>query len=148
MNWDQIEGNWKELAGSARAHWGKLTDDDWQTITGKKDAAGWAPPRAIRTHKGGSAKASRQLVQRPAGCCRSIENPLNRGVAGCGKAAMENSSSTNDLLREQQRAGRAQAHLENRELLQRFAVVFAVLLIAIAVATVLAGRFSAGAIRL
>jgi len=37
MNWDQLEANWKEFAGSARAHWSKLTDDDWQTITGKKD---------------------------------------------------------------------------------------------------------------
>jgi uncharacterized protein YjbJ (UPF0337 family) len=37
MNWDQIEGMWKQLSGSARERWGKLTDDDWQTIAGKKD---------------------------------------------------------------------------------------------------------------
>ena len=37
MNWDQLEGKWKEFAGSARAHWSKLTDDDWQTINGKKE---------------------------------------------------------------------------------------------------------------
>ena len=37
MNWDQIEGNWQEFAGSARAHWDKLTDGDWQKITGKKE---------------------------------------------------------------------------------------------------------------
>jgi uncharacterized protein YjbJ (UPF0337 family) len=37
MNWDQLEGRWKEFAGSARAHWGKLTDDDWQTVNGKKE---------------------------------------------------------------------------------------------------------------
>jgi len=37
MNWDQLEIQWKEFAGSARAHWSKLTDDDWQTITGKKE---------------------------------------------------------------------------------------------------------------
>jgi len=37
MNWEQIEGNWKEFAGSARAHWDKITDDDWQKITGKKE---------------------------------------------------------------------------------------------------------------
>jgi uncharacterized protein YjbJ (UPF0337 family) len=37
MNWDQIEGKWKQLAGSARERWGKLSDDDWQTIAGKKD---------------------------------------------------------------------------------------------------------------
>ena len=37
MNWDQLEGKWHEFAGSARAHWGKLTDDDWTTISGKKE---------------------------------------------------------------------------------------------------------------
>jgi hypothetical protein len=28
MNWDRIEGNWKEFKGKARQQWGKLTDDD------------------------------------------------------------------------------------------------------------------------
>ena len=37
MNWDQIEGTWKQLSGSARERWGKFTDDDIQTLTGKKD---------------------------------------------------------------------------------------------------------------
>jgi uncharacterized protein YjbJ (UPF0337 family) len=37
MNWEQIEGKWKQFAGSARGRWGKLTDDDWRTIAGKKD---------------------------------------------------------------------------------------------------------------
>jgi uncharacterized protein YjbJ (UPF0337 family) len=37
MNWDQIEGKWKQFAGLARERWGKLTDSDWQVIAGKKD---------------------------------------------------------------------------------------------------------------
>jgi uncharacterized protein YjbJ (UPF0337 family) len=37
MNWDQIEGKWKQYAGKAREKWGKLTDDDLQVIGGKKD---------------------------------------------------------------------------------------------------------------
>jgi uncharacterized protein YjbJ (UPF0337 family) len=37
MEWDQLEDRWKEFAGSARAHWSKLTDDDWKAITGKKE---------------------------------------------------------------------------------------------------------------
>jgi uncharacterized protein YjbJ (UPF0337 family) len=37
MNWDRVEGNWKQFAGKAREKWGKLTDSDWQTIGGKKD---------------------------------------------------------------------------------------------------------------
>lgn len=37
MNWDQIAGNWKKLAGSAREQWGKLTDDDVERIKGNRD---------------------------------------------------------------------------------------------------------------
>ena len=36
MNWDQIEGKWKQFIGSARERWGKLTDNDWEAIAGKK----------------------------------------------------------------------------------------------------------------
>jgi uncharacterized protein YjbJ (UPF0337 family) len=37
MNWDQIEGKWKQLKGSAKQQWGKLTDDDLDYISGSKD---------------------------------------------------------------------------------------------------------------
>jgi uncharacterized protein YjbJ (UPF0337 family) len=37
MNWDQIEGRWKELKGKIREKFSKLTDDDLDTIGGKKD---------------------------------------------------------------------------------------------------------------
>jgi len=37
MNWDTIAGEWKEATGKLRAKWGKLTDDDLETIAGKKD---------------------------------------------------------------------------------------------------------------
>jgi len=37
MNWDQIEDKGKQFTGSARQRWGKLTDDDWQSVAGKKD---------------------------------------------------------------------------------------------------------------
>jgi uncharacterized protein YjbJ (UPF0337 family) len=37
MNWDQIEGQWKQFKGSAKQQWGKLTDDDLDVIAGKKD---------------------------------------------------------------------------------------------------------------
>ena len=37
MNWDQIEGKWKQFTGSARERWGKLTDDDMQAMTGQRD---------------------------------------------------------------------------------------------------------------
>lgn len=37
MNWDQIEGKWKQYAGKAKAKWGKFTDNDMQTLSGKKE---------------------------------------------------------------------------------------------------------------
>jgi len=37
MNWKQPGGRWKEFAGSARANWSELTDDDWKGITGSKE---------------------------------------------------------------------------------------------------------------
>lgn len=37
MNWDQVEGVWKQMKGSIREKWGKLTDDDIHYIGGKKD---------------------------------------------------------------------------------------------------------------
>jgi uncharacterized protein YjbJ (UPF0337 family) len=37
MNWDQIEGQWHQVKGSIKSQWGKLTDDDVQTIGGKKE---------------------------------------------------------------------------------------------------------------
>ena len=37
MNWDQVEGKWKQLKGSALEHWGKLTEDDLDRIAGKRD---------------------------------------------------------------------------------------------------------------
>ena len=37
MNWDVIEGKWKQVKGDVRAKWGKLTDDDLDVIAGNKD---------------------------------------------------------------------------------------------------------------
>jgi len=37
MNWDRIEGNWKQFKGRAKEQWGKLTDDDIDVIGGKRD---------------------------------------------------------------------------------------------------------------
>ncbi len=37
MNWDQVEGKWKQYAGTVKEKWGKLTDDDLQVINGKRD---------------------------------------------------------------------------------------------------------------
>ncbi|HEX6266922.1 MAG TPA: CsbD family protein [Burkholderiales bacterium] len=37
MNWDRIQGNWKQYKGSAKQEWGKLTDDQLDVSSGKRD---------------------------------------------------------------------------------------------------------------
>lgn len=36
MNWDRVEGNWKQFKGKVQENWGKLTDDDMTKIEGKR----------------------------------------------------------------------------------------------------------------
>ena len=37
MNWDQIEGKWKQFKGSAKKQWGDLTDYDLTKMSGNRD---------------------------------------------------------------------------------------------------------------
>ena len=37
MNSDTVEGNWKQFKGKVKEQWGKLTDDDFDVIAGKRD---------------------------------------------------------------------------------------------------------------
>lgn len=37
MNWEQIEGGWKQWSGKIKEKWGKLTDDDLTVVAGKRD---------------------------------------------------------------------------------------------------------------
>ena len=37
MNWDRVEGNWKTFKGQVQQQWGKLTDDDLDVISGKRE---------------------------------------------------------------------------------------------------------------
>jgi uncharacterized protein YjbJ (UPF0337 family) len=37
MNWDQVEGKWKQYEGRVREKWGKLTDSDLGVIRGQRD---------------------------------------------------------------------------------------------------------------
>ena len=37
MDWNRIEGDWKRMKGSAKAQWGRLTDDDLAAIAGRRE---------------------------------------------------------------------------------------------------------------
>jgi uncharacterized protein YjbJ (UPF0337 family) len=36
MNWDQLQGNWKQMKGALMKQWGKLTEDDLATAKGDR----------------------------------------------------------------------------------------------------------------
>jgi len=37
MDWNRVEGNWKQIKGKVKEQWGKLTDDDLDQINGKRE---------------------------------------------------------------------------------------------------------------
>ncbi|HEY0563099.1 MAG TPA: CsbD family protein [Methylophilus sp.] len=37
MNWDRIEGNWKQYSGKVQEKWGKLTNDHLDVVAGKRE---------------------------------------------------------------------------------------------------------------
>lgn len=51
MNQDIIEGNWKEIKGIVKERWGKLTDQDLDTIAGKRDQLVGRLQKAYGYHK-------------------------------------------------------------------------------------------------
>ena len=36
MDWNRVEGNWKQMKGKVKEQWGKLTDDDLDVIGGNR----------------------------------------------------------------------------------------------------------------
>ncbi|MDB6180821.1 CsbD family protein [Paracoccus fistulariae] len=37
MNWDVVQGKWKQIKGSVKEKWGELTDDELDQIDGDKE---------------------------------------------------------------------------------------------------------------
>ena len=36
MDWNRVEGNWKQVKGKVKEKWGKFTDDDLTVINGRR----------------------------------------------------------------------------------------------------------------
>lgn len=60
MNWDRIEGNWKQFSGKVRQQWGKLTDDDLDVIGGRREELSGRIQKAYGVSKD---EADRQISQ-------------------------------------------------------------------------------------
>jgi uncharacterized protein YjbJ (UPF0337 family) len=37
VDWNRVEGNWKQVKGKVKEKWGQLTDDDLNVIAGRRD---------------------------------------------------------------------------------------------------------------
>ena len=60
MNWDRIEGNWKQFTGKARERWGELTDDDLDRIRGQREQLEGLIQKAYGIHRD---EAKRQVEE-------------------------------------------------------------------------------------
>ena len=38
MNWDQVQGKWKEMSGNVKSKWGELTEDEVSEMDGDREA--------------------------------------------------------------------------------------------------------------
>ena len=57
MNWDRVQGNWKQFKGKLQEKWGKLTDDQVSAIDGRRESIGRQASRSLwhRQGRGGAA---------------------------------------------------------------------------------------------
>jgi uncharacterized protein YjbJ (UPF0337 family) len=37
MDWNRVQGSWKQVKGNVKEKWGKLTDDDLDVINGRRE---------------------------------------------------------------------------------------------------------------
>ena len=52
MDWNRVQGSWKQLEGKVKAKWGKLTADDLTAINGRREEARRQDPAALRLSQG------------------------------------------------------------------------------------------------
>ena len=55
MDWDRVQGSWKQSTGRVKEKWGKLPDDDLNAINGRRDQN----PGALWNCQGSSSEGCR-----------------------------------------------------------------------------------------
>ena len=89
MNWDRIEGNWKQLSGKVRAQWGKLTDDDLDVIDGRREELAGRIQEAYGVTKDEADQqidkfAGHAWTRAPATCRSTAGHATNNGTEKAG----------------------------------------------------------------
>lgn len=78
MNWNIIEGNWKQLQGVVRQQWGKLTDDDIEVIDGDREELSGR----IQEAYGISQQEADKQIERFAGAIEAAVRDAEESEAG------------------------------------------------------------------
>jgi uncharacterized protein YjbJ (UPF0337 family) len=85
MNSDIAEGKWKQMRGQLRSWWGKLTDNDFERIAGRKDRL----MGALQEKYGYTREAAQQEIDR-----RFKEYDERMGMAGAGTREQATASTS------------------------------------------------------
>jgi uncharacterized protein YjbJ (UPF0337 family) len=78
MNWDQIQGRWKQFKGAARTKWGDLTDSDFERINGNREQL----VGLIQERYGIAKETAERQVNEWAQSIRTEEEPAARRKVG------------------------------------------------------------------
>ena len=60
MNWDKVQGDWKQFKGKIKEQWGRLTDDELEKIHGHREQLSGAIQKRYGVAKD---EAERQLKE-------------------------------------------------------------------------------------
>jgi uncharacterized protein YjbJ (UPF0337 family) len=79
MDWNRVEGNWKQIKGTVKQKWGNLTDDDLTAINGKREQLEGKIQERYGIAKDQAAKTSTPGTTRKSGKAWSIPASVRRG---------------------------------------------------------------------
>ena len=77
MDWTRVEGNWKQMKGTVKERWGKLTDDDLTAIAGRRDQL----EGMIQERYGYAKERARREIEDWFHSSRTLQSRLKRSAA-------------------------------------------------------------------
>ena len=82
MNWDQVQGSWKQFKGQVKQKWGDLTDDEIDRVEGRQEElAGLIQKKYGKTREEALSAAANQEWPEPARrFLEAIISPSRKGV--------------------------------------------------------------------
>ena len=94
MDWTRVEGNWKQMRGSVKERWGKLTDDDLTVIAGRRDQL----EGMIQERYGYARERARREIE---DWYRSMESNLSEQIESL-RSGIQGLASTIDRIAKEQ----------------------------------------------